>query len=47
VYDDQARTEGVEIDGPAIVTTRATTFLVEPGWSFRAVAQGAVWFIRK
>lgn len=47
VYDDQARTEGVEIDGPAIVTTRATTFLVEPGWSYRAVAQGAVWFIRK
>ncbi|MEF7615094.1 hydantoinase/oxoprolinase family protein [Aquincola sp. MAHUQ-54] len=47
VYDDGARTEGVEIDGPAIVTTRATTFLVEPGWSYRAVAQGAVWFIRK
>ena len=47
IYDDAARVAGTEIAGPAIVTTRATTFLVEPGWTYRAVAQGAVWFIRQ
>ena len=43
---DRARAEGTQIDGPAIVTTRVTTYLVEPGWTFRAVAQGGAWFIR-
>ena len=47
VYDDQALIEGVEIDGPAIVTTRATTYLVEPNWTYHAAAQGGVWFIKK
>ena len=46
VYDDRARAEGTQIDGPAIVITRVTTYLVEPGWTFRAVAQGGAWFIR-
>lgn len=46
IYDDRARAEGTRIAGPAIVTTRATTYLVEPGWTFHAAAQGAVWFIR-
>ncbi|MBP8275518.1 MAG: hydantoinase/oxoprolinase family protein [Propionivibrio sp.] len=46
VYDEAALAEGTEIHGPAIVVTRATTYLVEPGWTFLAAAQGAVWFIR-
>lgn len=46
VYNEAALAEGVEIQGPAIVTVRATTYLVEPGWTYRAAAQGAVWFIR-
>jgi N-methylhydantoinase A len=46
VYDDAARAEGTQIPGPAVVTTRATTYLVEPGWTYRAVAQGGVWFVR-
>ena len=46
VYGENALTEGTEILGPAIVTTRATTYLVEPGWRYRAAAQGAVWFTR-
>lgn len=46
VYDETALAEGTEISGPAIVTTRATTYLVEPGWWYRAAAQGAVWFTR-
>lgn len=46
LYDERALVAGTSIDGPAIVTTRATTYLVEPGWRYQAAAQGAVWFIR-
>ena len=46
LYDERALAEGTRIDGPALVTTRATTYLVEPGWRFYAAAQGAVWFSR-
>ena len=44
LYDEAALEAGTEIDGPAIVVTRATTYLVEPGWRFRAAEQKAVWF---
>ena len=47
VYGEEALEAGVAIAGPAIVTTRATTYLVEPGWRFHAAAQGAVWFLRE
>jgi N-methylhydantoinase A len=46
LYGEDALTEGTRIAGPAIVTTSATTYLVEPGWRFYAAAQGAVWFTR-
>ncbi len=46
IFDEQALREGTTIDGPAIVITRATTYLVEPGWQYRAAAQAAVWFTR-
>jgi N-methylhydantoinase A len=46
LYDEQALAEGTRIEGPALVTTRATTYLIEPGWRFYAAAQGAVWFTR-
>jgi N-methylhydantoinase A len=46
VYDEQAKAEGTLIEGPAIVTTRATTYLVEPGWTYHAAAQGGVWFLK-
>jgi N-methylhydantoinase A len=46
IYDEAALAEGTRLDGPAIVVTRATTYLVEPGWSYHAAAQGAVWFIK-
>ncbi|HET9692762.1 MAG TPA: hydantoinase/oxoprolinase family protein [Steroidobacteraceae bacterium] len=46
IYGESALAEGTRIEGPAIVTTRATTYLVEPGWTYHAVAQGGVWFIR-
>ncbi|MBL6750628.1 MAG: hydantoinase/oxoprolinase family protein [Nevskia sp.] len=44
VYDQAALAPGTQIDGPAIVVTRATTYLVEPGWRLRAAAQNAAWF---
>ncbi len=47
LYDELALAEGTLIVGPAIVTTRATTYLIEPGWTFRAAAQKAVWFLRQ
>ncbi len=46
LYDQHALTEGTRIEGPALVTTPATTYLVEPGWRFYAAGQGAVWFSR-
>ncbi len=46
LYDEDALTEGTRISGPAIVTTPATTYLVEPGWNYYAAAHGAVWFTR-
>ncbi len=46
IYGEEALAEGTYIKGPALVTTSATTYLVEPGWTFRAAAQGAVWFLR-
>jgi N-methylhydantoinase A len=46
VFSQEALIENTAIEGPAIVTARATTYLVEPGWTLRVAAQGAVWFIR-
>ena len=46
VYDQRALAEGTRIEGPAIITTSATTYLVNPGWRYYAAAQGAVWFTR-
>lgn len=45
-YGEDALVEGTRIEGPAIITTRATTYLVEPGWTYHAAAMGGVWFIR-
>ncbi len=46
LYDASALEPCTSIDGPAVVTTPATTYLVEPGWNFHAAAHGAVWFTR-
>ncbi|MFT4020436.1 MAG: hydantoinase/oxoprolinase family protein [Acinetobacter sp.] len=47
IYDEQALVEGICIEGPALVTTRSTTYLVEPDWIFQAAAQRSVWFIKR
>lgn len=46
VFGEEGLGKDVMIAGPALITTRATTYLVEPGWHFHAAAQGAAWFIR-
>lgn len=46
VYDEDALKRGTSINGPALVTTRATTYLVEPGWRLHAGGQQAVWFLK-
>jgi N-methylhydantoinase A len=47
IYDEAALAAGTTIEGPAIVVTRATTYLIEPGWRYQAAAQNAVWFTQK
>ena len=46
IFDDQALQPGSYIEGPAVVTTADTTYLVEPGWAYHASNRGAVWFFR-
>jgi N-methylhydantoinase A len=46
IYDDTALRPGSYIEGPAVVTTADTTYLVEPGWSYHASNRGAVWFFK-
>ena len=45
-YGEEALARGTVLEGPAIVTTRSTTYLVEPGWKYETSEQGAVWFTR-
>ncbi len=46
VYDNSALQPGTYIEGPAVVTSTNTTYLIEPGWSFHASNRGAVWFFK-
>lgn len=46
IYDDTALAAGTYIQGPAVVTTVNTTYLVEPNWNFHASNRGAVWFFK-
>jgi N-methylhydantoinase A len=46
VYDERALEPGLVVRGPAIVTTPATSYLVEPGWRIETGAHGAIWFLR-
>ena len=37
---------GTQIEGPAIVASDVTTYLVEPNWTMVAAEQEAIWFLR-
>ena len=46
VFDETALEPGLVVEGPAIVTTPTTTYLVEPDWRLRTGAHGAIWFLK-
>lgn len=41
VYDHDAIDEGMKVEGPALIETPHTTYLVEPGWTLTMGRQGA------
>lgn len=47
VYDIAQIPQGAEIDGPALVETPHTTYLVNPGWSLLMGKQGSAWLEQK
>ena len=38
---------GTEIEGPGLVSSEVSTYLIEPGWKYVSAEQGAVWFLRE
>lgn len=46
VYDATALNHKYEVQGPAIITTESTTYLIEKGWRIKPTDQGAVWLIK-
>ncbi|KAB1504119.1 hydantoinase/oxoprolinase family protein [Corynebacterium sp. 320] len=46
VYDQTALNEKYVVEGPAIITTESTTYLIEPGWRTEPTPQGAVWLLK-
>ncbi len=46
IYDAEALSAKYVIQGPALVTTESTTYLVEPGWRLEPTPQGAVWLLK-
>ena len=45
IYDTSSLKSHYVINGPALVTTESTTYLVEPGWRLEPTPQGAVWLL--
>lgn len=43
VYDHDAVEEGMVVDGPALIETPRTTYLVEPGWQLVMGRMGSAW----
>lgn len=46
IYDEGALQPGVRVEGPAIITSTVTTYLVEPGWQVDVGGRQTVWFTR-
>jgi len=43
IYDHSALTEGATVEGPALVESPRTTYLVESGWTLTIGRTGSVW----
>ncbi|MBI2800354.1 MAG: hydantoinase/oxoprolinase family protein [Gammaproteobacteria bacterium] len=46
VYDLDAVADGMEIQGPALIETPRTTYLVEPGWHLTMGLSGSAWLVK-
>lgn len=46
VYNFETIDEGMVVRGPALIESRNTTYLVEPGWTLKMGVQGAAWISR-
>lgn len=46
VWSRASISAGMQIKGPAVITSEVTTYLVNPGWIFVAAEQDASWFLR-
>ncbi|WP_347709914.1 hypothetical protein [Helicobacter gastrofelis] len=47
IYDESVLSADYVIHGPAIVTTKSTTYLVEKNWRIEPTPQGAVWLLKE
>jgi N-methylhydantoinase A len=43
IYDASAVQEGMAVEGPALIESPRTTFLVEPGWRLTMGSMGSAW----
>jgi N-methylhydantoinase A len=46
LYDHASLESGSSVDGPAVIVSATTTYLVEPGWRIELGEHGAAWFLR-
>jgi N-methylhydantoinase A len=46
IYDQSAVAEGMTIEGPALVESPRTSYLVEPGWTLTMGRMGSAWLER-
>ncbi|MGQ0503229.1 MAG: hydantoinase/oxoprolinase family protein [Panacagrimonas sp.] len=46
IHDHAALEVGMVVQGPAVIVSATTTYLVEPGWSAEMAEHGAAWFTR-
>ena len=46
VWNKDDISAGTQIEGPGIVASDVTTYLIEKGWNYVSAEQGAVWFLR-
>jgi len=46
VWNKEEIPAGTQIEGPGIVASDVTTYLIEKGWNYVSAEQGAVWFLR-
>ncbi|MGQ0620837.1 MAG: hydantoinase/oxoprolinase family protein [Panacagrimonas sp.] len=46
LFDHENLEQGTVVQGPAVIVSATTTYLVEPGWKVEMGEYGAAWFLR-